>query len=202
MIDNIYDLNDMITAVANRALDIVAERSLSGQYYVDHSDLADLISQEDFKLYAPMIAYELSGRSEVLDQVVLDDGQLDINLGLAYCKSYQWCDGDEEIFGCSYEEWLEMPVEPISHPLSLNRMAEIGYAAVSHIYETRESAISDLTESIGLTAAELKELTGEDITPQPEQAVTKRSLDDQIDYAVKKANTLNGNGLEEKEPER
>ena len=182
MIDNIYDLCDVINAVSNRALDIVAEKSMSGQYYVDHSDLADLISKEDFEKYADLIVYELSGRPELLEPVVLDDGQLDINMGLAYCKSYQWCDGDEEIFDCSFDEWMEMPAEPISHPLSLSRMAEIGYAAVSHIDETRESAITDLTESIGLTAAELKELTGEELAPEAEQTA-KPSLDHLIDSA-------------------
>ena len=202
MIDNIHDLNDTITAVANRALDVVAERSFSGQYYVDHSDVADLISQEDFALYAPMIIYELNGRPEILEPVSLDDGQLDINLGLAYCKSYQWCEGDEEIFGCSFEEWMEMPVEPISHPLSLNRMAEIGYAAVSHIYETRESAITDLTESIGLTAAELKELTGEDISPKDAPTLAKPSLQEQIDSAENRQEYASGKDPGGREPDR
>lgn len=160
MIDNLRELNDVINAVANRALDIVAEHSTSGQRYVDYSDVADLISKEDFIKFADLIVSELSGRPEVLEEVVFDAGELDINMGLAYCKAYVWCDGDEEIFGCSFEEWLEKKAEPVSHPLSLTRMAEIGHAAVAHILETSDMAIEDLTECVGMSMAEVDEITG------------------------------------------
>ena len=155
MIDNLYELNEVITAVANRALDIVAENSTSGQRYVDHSDVADLISQEDFVKYLDLIVYELSGRPELLEPVTVDAGQLDINMGLAYCKAYQWCEGDEEIFGCSFEEWLEKEAEPVTHCLSLSRMADIGHSAVAHILESSDKAIEELTECVGMSLEEV-----------------------------------------------
>ena len=164
MINNLYDLNDTINAVVNRALDIVAEHSTSGQRYVDHSDVADLISYEDFHKYIDLISHEMSSREEVLEPVSIDGGQLDVNLGLAYCKAYEWCDGDEEIFGCSFEEWLKREAEPISHPLSVSRMAEIGHAAVAHILESSDMAIEDLTECVGMSLNEVNEITGTDLS--------------------------------------
>lgn len=171
MIANLYELNEVINAVANRALDIVAETSTSGQRYVDHSDVADLISKEDFLKYSDLIISELNTREELLAPAELDDGQLDLTMGLAYCKAYEWCEGDERVFGCSYEEWLEREAEPVTHTLSLSRMAEIGHSAVAHILESSDKALEDLTECVGMSLEEVNSIAAPTISEDsPEES--------------------------------
>lgn len=162
MIATLQELNEVVNAVANRALDIVAERSTSGQRYVDHYDFSDLITREDYEKYANLIVEELNTREEILEPVVLNDGQLDINMGLAYCKAYQWIDGDEEIFGCSFEQWLEQEAKPVHHPLSLTRMAQIGEKAVEFLLDYDNYGLPLTALDLGLKPAEVKAIKNKD----------------------------------------
>ena len=57
--------------------------------------------------------------------------------GLDYCPYYEWCEGDEALFG-SYDEWLERPVKPVSQALSMTRMSDIASDAISYICEDIE----------------------------------------------------------------
>ena len=161
MIYNLRELNEVVNAVANRALDIAAELSSSGQRYIDYSNVADLISQEDFIKYADFIVEELNTREELLEPVEFNDGQLDINMGLKYCKFYQWCDGDEEIFNCSFEDWLKMEATPVHHPLSLTRMAEIGKKAVAFMLDPDNLGLPLMADDLGIQPEELKALSRE-----------------------------------------
>lgn len=154
-IDNLYDLCNVINAVANRALDHVANNSTSGQMYLSYDKFSDLISEADFHKYGQFIADELSTRAEVLEPVSFEDGELDINMGLAYCKAYQWCDGDEEIFGCSFEDWLVTEPKPVYHPMSLTRLGEIGEKAVESVTHSNGHQLS--SRDLGLTSDELVE---------------------------------------------
>lgn len=123
-IASIEDLSDVVTAVANRAVKWGAERTSSGNYILDHSDFADLISEEDFQKYFAFILHEIQARGEVLDVIPDQDSlELDIDFALNYCPHYEWADGDESTFNCSYEDWLRTPVKPVSQLQSLHQKA-------------------------------------------------------------------------------
>lgn len=125
---------------------------------MEYEDVSDLISEQDYLKYFDLIANELSIREEVLD---LDTSNhcLDAIYGLDYCPNYVWADGDEEIFGCDQDTWERtFHAVPVSQPLSMARLAEIGTQAISYVLENSDIAIEDLTESIGMSMAELKQL--------------------------------------------
>lgn len=156
MIDNLYELNNVINDVANRALDYVAGHSQSGQMFLSHDYFADLISKEDFLKYGNFIASELSIRQEVLEPVSFVDGELDINMGLMYLKAYQWTPGDEKIFGCSFEDWMAMAAAPVHHEMSLSRLADLGAKALEHTLSDPGKPMT--MSSLGLTPDEFTNL--------------------------------------------
>lgn len=88
MIDNVRELSDVVTNVANRIIEVATGNTTSGQYYVDYDDFSDLISHEDYLQYADLIASELYGREEILD-LDRDGEEFDVNCGLAWCKNYE-----------------------------------------------------------------------------------------------------------------
>lgn len=136
MIDNLRDLNDKVNDFVNYVVQTACEKTTSGQYYVSIVDACKdaCMSLEDFSQYRDLIVSELYAREELLElDYIESDLEFDVNCGLAYCPSYQWCDGDEDIFNCSFEEWLDMPTRPISQPLSLSRKAGIADAAVKEL---------------------------------------------------------------------
>lgn len=158
MIDSLHELNKTIHDVVQRMVEIAAARTTSGNRYVGHDDVADLISHEDYLQYAPMIQNELWAREEILD-VEFVDGEMSLNVGLDWCPNYQWQEGDGEIFGMSFEEWEKnWQAKPVSKPLDLNRMAEIGQNAIAYVLETSDMSIEDLTESLGMSMSELDQL--------------------------------------------
>ncbi len=155
-IGSLEELSDVITAVANRAVKRGAERTSSGNYIMGHDLFRDLISESDFKRYFGLIAAELEGREELLD--LFSDGgayELDCNFGLAYCPNYEFRDGDEEIFG-SFEEWEKMETKPVSQPLSMRRMAEIGHEAILSAKEWFAHPEDEMEGSFGMTEDEMK----------------------------------------------
>lgn len=154
-IGSLEELSEAITAVANRAVKYGAERTSGGNYIMGHDVFRDLISESDFKRYFDLIAAELEGREELLDLAV-DKGayELDCNFGLAYCPNYQFCEGDEEIFG-SFEEWEKMETRPVSQPLSMRRMAEIGHEAILSTKEWFDHPEEELGASFGMTEEEM-----------------------------------------------
>lgn len=44
MIDNVRELCEVVTNVANRIVEVATGNTTSGQYYVDYDDFSDLIS--------------------------------------------------------------------------------------------------------------------------------------------------------------
>lgn len=126
-INSLQELSETITAVVNRALEIVTENTSSGQYYVSYDDVADLISHEDYLQYFDFIVHELRGREEVLDLDTADH-ELDITCGLAWCKNYEPLSDDPyQIKGVDfgYEDLRKQP--------SMARLAELGQNAVQQI---------------------------------------------------------------------
>lgn len=120
MIDSLYELSETVTKVANRMLEIATENTSSGQYYVGHDDVADLISFEDYLQYHHFIEDELSRREEVLDLDLGDNDDFDIVCGLAWCKNYE---GDDITSG--YEELRPAP--------SMAHMADVGRSVLKHV---------------------------------------------------------------------
>ncbi len=146
---SLEDLSDVITAVVNRAVEKGATSTTSGNYYMGYEAFSDLITEEDYLHYFDLIVYELQGREELLDlEVLYDSHELDCNFGLDYCPSYQFCEGDEEIFG-SFEEWEQTPTKPVSQPLSMHRMALIGENAVQIFQKWAKTPIGKLFGFLG-----------------------------------------------------
>lgn len=158
MIDNLYELNQVIYDVVNRIVDISTQQTTTGNWVISHDDVADIISEEDYLQYFDLIANELSGRDEVLDMDT-SDHQFDCVFGLAYCPHYEWEEGDEKVFNCTKEEWEKnFRAQPICHPLSLNRLADIGENAIIAVQEWFDDGIDELTESLGMSMEELQQL--------------------------------------------
>jgi hypothetical protein len=82
----------------------------SGSYLVSTEEVAvatHFTKQEIETKYWEKILYSLWVREEILDAEFDKENLLfDVTCALDYCPNYQWVDGDEEVFGCSYYEWL------------------------------------------------------------------------------------------------
>lgn len=122
MIDNLRELCDVITNVANRIVEVATGNTTSGQYYVDYDDFSDLISHEDYLQYADLIESELYGREEILD-LDRDGEEFDVNCGLAWCKNYEPLPEEDFAYG-----YLDVRPAP-----SLAHLADIGKNTVDHL---------------------------------------------------------------------
>lgn len=158
-INSLADLSEAVTAIANRAIKYGTVHTLNGNYIFDAKDFCDLISQADFVKYFDLIANEVQSREELLDlEADPTKHRLDCNFGLAYCASYEWQDGDEATFECSYEEWENAPVLPVSQPLSMYRMSQIANEAISSTLVWFEHPKKELQGTFGISDEELEQL--------------------------------------------
>lgn len=82
--------------------------------YVDDVANHTHMTYNEILKYREEIMEKMYKRNEILE-VEFDayNNCFDVTCCLVYCPQYQWCDGDEEIFGCSFEEWVSAPLEPI-----------------------------------------------------------------------------------------
>lgn len=142
MIDNVRELSEVVTNVANRIIEVATGNTTSGQYYVDYDYFSDLISHEDYLQYADLIASELYGREEILD---LDRGgdEFDVNCGLAWCKNYEPLPDEDIAYG-----YLDIRPAP-----SLAHLADIGRATVNHLV-TKGPFANLYREDLGVTEAD------------------------------------------------
>lgn len=114
-----YTAKGLCNAIINASNFIIrraCEHTSSGQYYVNASDVASAtgMDYEDVLYYQDEIMNEMYEREEILDvEFDNNDYSFSVNCALNYCPSYNWCDGDEEVFECTYEEWLEIKPLPI-----------------------------------------------------------------------------------------
>jgi hypothetical protein len=103
MVSTIEEACDFIVRVA-------CLNTWSGSYLVSTEEVAvatHFTKQEIETKYWEKILYSLWVREEILDAEFDKENLLfDVTCALDYCPNYQWVDGDEEIFGCSYYEWL------------------------------------------------------------------------------------------------
>lgn len=142
MIDNIRELSDVVTNVANRIIEVAAGNTTRGKYYVDYDDFSDLISHEDFLQYADFIESELYGREEILD-LDRDGEEFDVNCGLAWCKNYEPLPDEDIAYG-----YLDIRPAP-----SLSHLADIGRATVNHLV-TKGPFANLSREDLGVTEAD------------------------------------------------
>lgn len=142
MIDNLRELCEVVTNVANRIIEVATKNTTSGQYYVDYDDVSDLISHEDYLQYADLIESELYGREEILD-LDRDGEEFDVNCGLAWCKNYEPL--PEEDFSYGYLDVRPAP--------SLSHLADIGRATVNHLV-TKGPFANLYREDLGVTEAD------------------------------------------------
>ena len=117
MIENLKELNEKINVFVDFVVKTACESTTSGNYFVsvDEALKVSEMAYEDFLSYKAIIQNELAARDEVLEYDYSEvTREFDVNCALDYCPNYQWCEGDEELFGCSFDEWLERPAKPVS----------------------------------------------------------------------------------------
>lgn len=103
--------------IANYIVKTGAENTESGNYIFYPADVCDEFNLTE-KEYYETIGYvieELTTRKEILDLVDVGDGTIDLIFALNYCPNYEWCKGDEKIFG-SYKEFEKREILPVSQP--------------------------------------------------------------------------------------
>jgi len=110
-ITSIETLSEVITAVANRAIEITVDKTTSGNRYVAYDDVSDLISKSDYLKYFDLIVDEVYSHEELLDLNITDNHELDINCGLAWCKNYEPLPEEGYEFGkdYGYEDFVPKP---------------------------------------------------------------------------------------------
>lgn len=105
--------NSIIEA-SNYIVRDACERTSSGNYIIDVEDVACHVhmTEAEIRAHHTEIEEEICRREEILEVDFVDDS-FDVTCALSYCPQYEWIYGDEDIFKCSYKEWLEMPTLPI-----------------------------------------------------------------------------------------
>lgn len=157
-IESLQELNDVINKVVNYIVETSTEHTSSSNWYVGYEDVDNLISQEDFEKYFNLIGSELRGREEVSD-LEIEGNEFSVTYYLDYCPNYQWCQGDEEVFHMSEEEWEKnYQCKAVSQPLSLTRLAEIGDKAIPFILSQFNNGLEELQKSLGMTEEELVQM--------------------------------------------
>jgi len=136
MIGNLKELNEKINLFVDFVVKTACENTTSGNYFVSVDDAlkASNMTYEDYLSYKSVIQNEISARDEVLD-LDFDEKQeeFDVNCALDYCPSYEWCDGDEAVFECSYEEWLERPVKPVAQLGAVNELSPLDLKKFNYV---------------------------------------------------------------------
>lgn len=115
MIANLKELNNKINIFTDYIVKIACESTTSGNYFVSVKDACKVagMGYDDFLEYQDLIFGELGAREEVLEFDYNDpEPEFDINCALDYCPNYEWCEGDEVIFG-SYQAFENRVVKPV-----------------------------------------------------------------------------------------
>lgn len=146
-IHSVSELSETITAVANRAYEIVTTKSSTGQYYIGYDAVSDLISYEDYLQYFDLIEDEMYRHIELLDLDITDDHEFDMNCGYAWCKSFEPLP-DEGIAEGEYDN-LDFTPKP-----SMAHLAEIGQKLLECYAKERSLAGINIQE-FGISEADL-----------------------------------------------
>lgn len=120
MIKDLTELNDFVVGFCDYVVRHACENTTSGNYFINIEDALKQVpaGYDDFLEYKDLILGELSAREEILDLEYDEENlEFDVNCALDYCPHYEWCEGDEAIFG-SYEEFERRIIKPIGQDLS------------------------------------------------------------------------------------
>lgn len=82
---NLSTLSMAATECANRLLETACERTTTGNYVLNYSTVADLISEADYQKYFSMIGSEFGSCEAVLDLTYTSDYQFDAQVNLDFC---------------------------------------------------------------------------------------------------------------------
>lgn len=135
MIYGLNELNDKVTAFVNHVVKETCEKTSTGNWCFEPETVCEAIGMEyeDYLKYQTLIKEEMSTREELLD-IYMNEREIDVIAGLAFCPDYEWSEGDEAIFR-SEDEFNERKVEPFQQPLSLSRQAEISEVTIKALYD-------------------------------------------------------------------
>lgn len=199
MITSLQELNEMVVSIANYVVRDACEHTSSGQRFVSLDDALSQYAKEnpsftydDYLSVKDIVLNTIAERDEVLDVEFNEETEeFDVNCALDYCRYYEWCEGDEETFNCSYDEWLNQPPKPIADQIPPTRADEIAQRSLRFAIE--DVGVDDpsgfLRDKLGMTDKEV-ELTLVAYVARfaSEKAVEpKSSIDDKIARAQEKA---------------
>ncbi len=163
MINSFKELNNVINDVVNDIVKVSTEHTSTSNWYVSYNDVSDLISEEDYYKYFDLIKDELQSREEVSELNITEDHEFDVTFYLDYCPNYEWCNGDEEVFHMTEEEWEENYVtKPVEQPFSMARKSDLLDYALTNIQKRLEhdpeDRILEVAELFGISVEDLGRL--------------------------------------------
>ena len=166
MITSLQELNEMVVSISNYVVRQACEHTSSGQRFVSLDDALEQYAQQnpsftydDFLAVKDIVLDTIAERTEVLDVGFDEDTEeFDVNCALEFCPRYEWCEGDEDTFDCTYDEWLELPVKQIVDQMSPTRAEEIAQKAIQYANERVgiEALYNFLQDDLGMTDAEIR----------------------------------------------
>ena len=187
MVNDLRTLNKQINDFVNYIVKKACDNTFSGNYIFDENNIktacaACNMDYNDYLKYIDFIESELISREELLE-FDMNGHIIDFLCALNYCPNYEWCQGDEAIFG-SFEAFENREIKPVSQPISLTEQADAAdrrttllYNSISLLadkvfeeYESVEELNEMLCEELGTSLEELKSL-GIEISPVDEPEV-------------------------------
>ena len=112
-------MRETVIAIANWVVRDACENTSNGNWilYADEIMRRFSLSADELGEIKPALEEELALRDEVLEigfeTDASGDEALSVTCALDYCPRYDWQSGDEEVFGCSYQEWLKKDALPV-----------------------------------------------------------------------------------------
>lgn len=106
---------DIAVIVADKIVTWAADTSTNGTFDFKYDEIKDIApDKNEYNKCFFDIIHELLTRDEILDvDVDYTNGNVMVSINPRFCTHYEWQEGDEEVFGCSHEEWEKMTVLPV-----------------------------------------------------------------------------------------
>lgn len=106
--------NADIVKASNYIVRESCKNTSNGNWITYADEVASVVGVDECEIvkFNRDIMEEMWKRNEVLD-VYFEHGGFDVMCALAYCPEYEWCEGDQFVFDCTYGEWVDRNVLPI-----------------------------------------------------------------------------------------
>lgn len=105
-------VSEVVINMADHIVSTAAQESTNGTYDFPFKEIINQTSKEWMNVHLHDVVYDLICRDEITDvHIDYADGTIQCAIDPRYCPNYEWEEGDEEIFGCSKEEWEQ--IEPL-----------------------------------------------------------------------------------------